>query len=313
MSCAPESEPPATGALDLDRLVSGESGTIAGPRARVRARFADLLDDAALWCRLVPPRLERTAQVKSHGKVHVLGLYSADLAANMARAAIELEGSRRRVEFALGALDDSTRELAGWAGTLDSSPATLASQTVATGLRGGKFENLNMLLEESSPSDADWILIVDDDVELPRGFLDRLLFLAERFDFQLVQPALRRTSHAAWKVCRRERWSIARLVQLVEIGPLVAIHRSIAADLLPFPALRMGWGLDLHWGGLARQRGWRLGIVDAVPIRHELRKVAATYDRHAALDEMRRFLGDGRPHIDREAALRVLERHRNWR
>ena len=67
----------------------------------------------------------------------------------------------------------------------------------------------------------------------------------------------------------------------------------------------MGWGLDLHWGGLAQERGWRLGIVDAVPIRHELRAVAATYDRQAALDEMRRFLGDGRPHIDREAALNV--------
>jgi hypothetical protein len=144
-------------------------------------------------------------------------------------------------------------------------------------------------------------------------FLDRLLFLAERFRFQLVQPALRHTSHAAWRVCRRERWSVAREVQLVEIGPLLAVHRSIADHLLPFPELRMGWGLDLHWGGLAKQHGWRLGIIDATPIRHELREVAATYDRQAALDEMRRFLGDGRPHIDREAALEVLAHHRSWR
>jgi hypothetical protein len=299
MSPSPEDESPPPGDFDLDRLVSGESGTVAGPRARVRARFQDLLDDAALWCRLVPPRLGRAAQASAHGKVHVLGLYSADLGSNMARAAMEIASSRRQVEFALGGLD----------GPL----ASIGSQTVATDLRGGKFENLNTLLETSPPGDADWIVVMDDDVELPRGFLDRLLFVAERFGFQLVQPALRRTSHAAWRVCRRQRWSIARLVQLVEIGPLIAVHRSIAHDLLPFPALRMGWGLDLHWGGLAQQRGWRLGIVDAVPIRHELRAVAATYDRQAALDEMRRFLGDGRPHIDREAALRVLERHRSWR
>jgi hypothetical protein len=299
MTISPGSESPPTGDLALDRLLSGESGTVTGPRARARGRFQDLLDDAALWCRLVPPRLERAARRSAHGKVHVLGLYSADLSSNMARAAMELSRSRRRVEFALGALD--------------ATGGVIESHTVATGLRGGKFENLNALLEMSPPRDADWILLMDDDVELPRGFLDRMLFVAERFRFQLVQPALRRTSHAAWRVCRRERWSIARLVQLVEIGPLLAVHRSIADQLMPFPSLRMGWGLDLHWGGLAKQKGWRLGIVDATPIRHELRAVAATYDRQAALDEMRRFLGDGRPHIGREAALRVLEHHRSWR
>jgi hypothetical protein len=197
-------------------------------------------------------------------------------------------------------------------GATEGTAPAIAQLTVSTGMRGGKFENLNALLETAPVRDAEWIVITDDDVELPHGFLDRLLFIAERFDFQLVQPALRRTSHAAWRVCRRERWSIARATQLVEIGPLVAFHRSIAGQLLPFPQLQMGWGLDLHWGGLAKQHGWRLGIVDAVPIRHELREVAATYDRQAALDEMQRFLSDGRPHIDREAALKVLERHRTW-
>jgi hypothetical protein len=295
---SPEHEQPPAQDFDLDRLVSGESGTVSGPRARVRACLADLLDDAALWCRLVPPRLARAARRSAHGKVSVLGVYSADLGANMAQTASELQSSERQVEFALGAIDGA-------------APA-IAQLTVATELRGGKFENLNALLETAPAHDAEWIVITDDDVELPRGFLDRLLFIAERFEFQLVQPALRRTSHAAWRVCRRERWSIARATQLVEIGPLVAIHRSIAGHLLPFPPLRMGWGLDLHWGGLAKQHGWRLGIVDAMPIRHELREVAATYDRSAAFDEMQRFLSDGRPHIDREAALKVLERYRSW-
>ena len=47
--------------------------------------------------------------------------------------------------------------------------------------------------------DRDWLLLVDDDVALPRGFLDRLLFLAERFDLDLAQPAHRHRSHAAWE------------------------------------------------------------------------------------------------------------------
>ena len=36
--------------------------------------------------------------------------------------------------------------------------------------------------------------MVDDDVVLPRGFLDRFLFLAERFGLQLAQPAHRACS-----------------------------------------------------------------------------------------------------------------------
>jgi hypothetical protein len=231
--------------------------------------------------------------------VHVHGLYAADLGRNMARTVMQLSNRRRQVQFTLGAIDGADE--------------SLASKTVASDLRGGKFENLNWLLDQAPAGGADWFVVVDDDVQVPRGFLDRFLFLAERFRFQLVQPALRRTSHAAWRVCRRERWSVAREVQLVEIGPLLAVHRSIADHLLPFPPLRMGWGLDLHWGGLAKQHGWRLGIIDATPIRHELRAVAATYDRQAALDEMGRFLGDGRPHIDRAAALEVLAHYRSWR
>jgi hypothetical protein len=281
--------------LEVERLLSGESGIVAGPRARVRARLADLADDAVLWTRLVPPRLERAARAAASGSVLVLGVYSGDFAKLFARAVDELGRSGRELSFALGALD--------------SAPSDLAAQTVASGLRGGgKFENLNALLERASWREQDWIVVIDDDVELPRGFLDRMLFCAERVGLQLVQPALRRTSHAAWAVSRRERGTIARRTRLVEIGPLTAFHRSVAAELLPFPPLRMGWGLDLHWGGLARERGWRLGIVDAVPIRHEARATASGYDRSGAVEELRRFLA-GRAHIDRKMALTVVERY----
>jgi hypothetical protein len=284
-------------ALEVERLLSGESGIVTGPRARTRARLADLADDAALWMRLVPPRLARAARGATSGSVLVLGLYSADYAALLGRAVAELSSSRRRLRFAFGALDSTAPEL--------------AAHTVADGLRGGgKFENLNALLEHARWREPDWIVVIDDDVELPRVFLDRMLFCAERLELQLAQPALRRTSHAAWAVCRRERWTIARRTRLVEIGPLTAFHRSVAAELLPFPALRMGWGLDLHWGGLARQRGWRLGIVDAVPVRHEARATASGYDRSEAVEELRRFLA-GRPHIDRDTALTVVERYRS--
>lgn len=285
---------------DVERLLSGVSGIVSGRRARLRARFEDVLDDAALWARLVPPRLALAARrQRSEGQVLVLGLYSHSFAPLVARTVAELQRGHRDVRIVLGALDEPAE--------------VLAAQTARSGLRGaGKFENLNVLLEDADPSGAEWVLVVDDDVELPRGFLDRFLFLAGRFGLQLAQPALRRTSHAAWAVCRRERGSAVRVTRLVEIGPLTAFHRSLTADLLPFPPLRMGWGLDLHWGGLALERGWRLGIVDATPIRHEARATASTYDRSEAIVELREFLS-GRPHIDRETALSVVERHPEWR
>jgi hypothetical protein len=294
--------------LDVERLLSGQSGIIAGRRARLRAGFADLLDDAALWSRLIPPRLKRAGRRATPRTVCVMGIYAADCAEHMARAVAELERSNMRTDLVLGALDEPSPKLVAY--------------TRASDLRGrGKFENLNLLIEslpESSArslptSDADWIVVIDDDIELPRDFLDTFLFCAERFDFQLVQPALRRTSHAAWSVCRRERWTVARRTQMVEIGPLFAMRRCVVDALIPFPPLQMGWGLDLHWGGLAREHGWRVGVVDALPVRHEARRTASAYDRRAAVGELREFLGGGRVHIDREAALQVLERHLSWR
>lgn len=79
--------------------------------------------------------------------------------------------------------------------------------------------------------------------------------------------------------------------------------------LLPFPDLQMGWGLDAHWGALAAQRGWKLGVVDVVPVRHA-RPVAVSYPRDAAMAEADRYLAD-RPYVTREQAAEVLEEYRD--
>jgi hypothetical protein len=298
MSLSPAERDRGAASLDVDRLLSGHSGIVTGPRARLWAGLQDLLCDAALWALLVPPRLDLAARRSQGGSVLVLGLYSNAFAGMMERSVAELGRSNRQVRFALGALDEAA--------------AGLAAQTSSSRLRGGgKFENLNRLLVGAPAEAVDWIVIIDDDVELPRRFLDRMLFVAERLKLDLVQPALRKTSHAAWSVFRREPWSVARRTLMVEIGPVIAFRGSVARELLPFPPLRMGWGLDLHWGAVAAQRGWRPGVVDAVPIRHEARQTASDYDRGAAVDELRRFLAE-KPHIDREAALTVVERHRSW-
>jgi hypothetical protein len=202
--------------------------------------------------------------------VLVVGVVRTDVPNRMAQARAELLRSRHEV-----VVDVAT------AGTL------------------GKFENLDALLARHDVAAFDWVLMVDDDVDLPRGFLDVLLACAEAGGLQLAQPAHRRHSHAAWDVTRRRRGADWRETTFVEIGPVTAFGRAAAAELLPFPPVRMGWGLDVHWSAVAQQRGWAIGVVDATPIGHTLRPAAEGYPREAAAAEARRFL-DGRPYVRRD-------------
>jgi hypothetical protein len=265
-----------------DDFLSGDSGAVFGIRATAKALVRDALADAYAVATLRPWRLRRAARRWPHRRVLAVAIERTDVPNVLAAARAELERSRHEVTFA-------------------STPA---------GNRG-KFENLNALLREHSLDHYDWVLAVDDDVVLPRGFLDAFLFLAERFELRLAQPAHRRRSHAAWQVTRRRAASVARESAYVETGPVTAFHALTLDTLLPFPPLRVGWGLDLHWSALAREHGWRIGIVDATPIRHGLRLVAAAYDRGAAIDEAREFLA-GKPYTTAAVAQRTLATHRTW-
>ena len=89
---------------------------------------------------------------------------------------------------------------------------------------------------------------------------------------------------------------------------MTALSAAAAGELLPFPDLRMGWGLDGAWSAHAQQRGWPIGIVDATPVRH-LRPVASTYPRDAAMAEAEAFLAD-RPYVTRDEAGETLAEFR---
>jgi hypothetical protein len=196
-----------------------------------------------------------------------------------------LRSERHRVTRAFGSMGEAT-----------------VDGTVATGLDAGKFPNLNAVYAAAGAPDPDWTLIVDDDVVLPDRFLDRFVAACEQWNLDLAQPAQTRRSHAAWPVTRRRAGQTVRITRFVEIGPVTAMRREVARELIPFPDLRYGWGLDAHWAAIAAERGWRLGIVDALPVRHEHAPVAAAYSSQEAIEEAQRFLA-GRPYV-RNAGLR---------
>jgi hypothetical protein len=260
----------------------------------VALRAADRLLDLWLRARAVPRELDRLAEKVPRRKLLALCLYrpSSDLVPAIAG---ELEDGRHSLQLVLGCLGDP--------------PPGLAGRTALAGLDGGKFQNLNRLLSAAEPGEHDWLLLVDDDVVLPERFVERLLGLCEALGLALAQPAQTLASHAAWPVTRRHAGSLARETGFVEIGPVTALRRDAFAELTPFPELRYGWGLDLHWAALARERGWRLGVLDALPVRHERAGVAAVYDHQAAVDEAASFLAS-RPFVPAKEAGRTLAAHR---
>ncbi|WP_169738315.1 glycosyltransferase [Patulibacter minatonensis] len=159
--------------------------------------------------------------------------------------------------------------------------------------------------------DADWLLIVDDDVALPGGrvpWIDRFVGLLDAAGLDLAQPAHRRHGHAAWEVTRRVPGAVWRETTFVEIGPVTAISRRAADVLLPFPdGTGMGWGLDAHWAAVAADQGWRLGVVDALPVDHTLAPAGSGYDPEGARAAAGALLED-RPWIPRWE-VRTVARH----
>jgi GT2 family glycosyltransferase len=269
--------------MRTDDFLSGTSGLVLGIRGTSRAVLGDALADAVALARGQNRRLRAAAAASPRRRVLALGIEREDQPNLLASARNELLRSTHEVRF--------------------------ASTTVGG---RGKFENLNRLLDEHPAAGHDWLVVVDDDVVLPAGFLDAFVFLAERFELKLAQPAHRARSHAAFTLTRRRVASVVRESRFVEIGPVFAFQATTFETLLPFPELRFGWGLDAHWSAVADEHGWREGIVDATPVRHGLRQIASAYSRDDALAEARQFLA-ARPYLPVEVSQRPVAIHRSWR
>ncbi len=267
-----------------DDFLSGRSGEVGGLGLLAR-RAADAALDTLEVASTRRLRLARAAARTPRRRVLVLMVERPARKELAAAARAELARSRHEVEIVVGGIGGTPSR--------------------------GKFENLDLLLAEHPAHEHDWLLVIDDDVALPRGFLDRFLFLCERFSLALAQPAHRLASHAAWRVTRRRPLSAVRETGFVEIGPVTAFARATFGVLLPFPDMRMGWGLDVHWAALARRHGWRCGVVDAVPVAHRTEPAASAYGHADAIAEARAFLA-ARPYVPAAEAERTLSTHRRW-
>lgn len=173
--------------------------------------------------------------------------------------------------------------------------------------RAPKFVLLNRLLHECDLGLYDYVLVCDDDIRLPERFVDRYLDLVTRYDLALAQPARTHESYTDHLIVERLDGLVARRTRFVEIGPLFSMRKDALRLLTPFEECSpMGWGYDFVWPVLLERSGLRMGIVDATPVAHDLRKQIQLYDGDDAALGMRTLLSE-RPHLSPDDAFSILE------
>lgn len=176
-------------------------------------------------------------------------------------------------------------------GTPSRDPAILRVTVASHSSLIPKFPLVNQVLAAEDLALFEYLLLVDDDIQVPQGFLDRFLSVQSSLGFRLAQPARTADSFIDHEIVRQEPSMIARETRWVEVGPLVSIHRSIFEAIVPFDLRSpMGWGYENIWGYELSRRGLKMGIIDATPIEHKLRRPHEHYDGDAAWVDCRRLL-----------------------
>jgi len=193
---------------------------------------------------------------------------------------------------------------------LGGEPPTkqVADVTVGTVLREkSKFQIMNELLAKEKLSQYEYVLLTDDDIVLPDGFLDHFISLQAQFGFSIAQPARTSNSHIDHPIVEQQKGVLARQTLFVEIGPVVSFHKSAYELVFPFDLTSpMGWGYENVWAYRLVQRQMKMGIIDAVPVDHSLRKPVAYYDWDEADRQRTEFL-EQHDHLPLEQCFRVLD------
>lgn len=199
-----------------------------------------------------------------------------------------------------------------WVSLNGSPPSARVARVTSLKIEGRipKFTLINRLLSGVDLSEYDYLIVCDDDITVPHGFLERLLDCQSLYDFALAQPARTHNSYLDHSIVEVVDDLDARQTRFVEIGPLFSLRKDVFSTLLPFDEdAPMGWGLDFVWPAVLQSAGFKMGIVDAVTVDHSHRKPFTQYDGGTALQGMQAYLAT-RPHLEQGEAFVVLHEYR---
>jgi hypothetical protein len=195
-----------------------------------------------------------------------------------------------------------------WASIGANFPENLGDITAMRLIEGlPKFVLLNKMLGDEKLSDYKYIIICDDDISVPQGFIDRYLYYVNKYDFALAQPARTHSSYIDHHFVEVLDGLNARRTLFVEIGPLFSIRNDIFPYIFPFDETTyMGWGYDYVWPCIIEKLGLRMGIVDATPVEHSMRKPVKHYEYNSAAKTMEDYLSKN-SHLLKDDSFRILE------
>ncbi len=236
---------------------------------------------------------------KSKPKVLILGIYLANKD-NKVRHLIE--------EFNTSKSFDVTQK---WVALNGEPPCTLVEASTALRIteKVPKFNLINKLLLDVDLYDFDYLIVSDDDITLPKEFLDNYINLQNKYGFSLCQPARTKNSYLDHAIVKEVDNTEARQTKFVEIGPLFSVRREAFDLITPFDEeAPMGWGLDFVWPKILSSKNLIMGIIDKTPVDHSHRKPFSQYDGGAALIKMKAYLRI-HDHLDPQDAFTVVKKY----
>lgn len=108
----------------------------------------------------------------------------------------------------------------------------------------------------------------DDDLEFDPRAIDLLFGEFESSGFDLAQPSLTADSATAYPFLKHKGDRTRRPTTFVEVMCPLLTRRALDIVLSTFTESKSGWGLDLLWSKLIGDAGLKMGVLDAVQVRH---------------------------------------------
>ncbi|MBI2513785.1 MAG: glycosyltransferase [Opitutae bacterium] len=185
------------------------------------------------------------------------------------------------------------------AGLLLNSPNSLTNHSVATaGFGASKQQTLG------APPAPDWVVVLNNDVLLPAGWLATLLGAAARHGLDIVCPAMRERDQN-YDFAAYARDFTAKLGDVVRRGGAhgvcFAVRRAVFERIGGFDeAFRIGQFEDADFFRRARLAGFRTGVVGACFIHHF---GSVTQDALSDTEKQRPYEAENRAHFRRKWKL----------
>jgi len=130
----------------------------------------------------------------------------------------------------------------------------------------------------------DYYYIPDDDILIDSYNISKLFDYMEKYNLKIAQPALY-DSYYTFSHTIRERHSILRFTNFVELMQPCFSRETLKKVLFTFNENKSGWGIDYHWGKIISSKGDEMAIIDDVKSVHSRPISSYNFENRRELNE----------------------------